>query len=52
MLAVAAGIVARGERPFLHTIATNTNAIRLYRSLGFELRSTRPLTVLARKVAA
>ncbi len=28
----------RGERPFLHTAATNTNAIRLYESLGFQLR--------------
>lgn len=28
----------RGERPFLHTTATNTNAIRLYESLGFRLR--------------
>ena len=52
VLAVAAGIVARGETPFLHALATNTNAIRLYRSLGFELRRTRPLTVLARKAAA
>jgi ribosomal protein S18 acetylase RimI-like enzyme len=33
--AVAAGIVARGETPFLHAAATNTNAIRLYKSLGF-----------------
>ncbi len=36
--AVAAGIVARGETPFLHVIATNTNAIRLYRELGFTRR--------------
>jgi ribosomal protein S18 acetylase RimI-like enzyme len=28
----------RDEKPFLHTAATNTNAIRLYRSLGFHLR--------------
>jgi predicted GNAT family acetyltransferase len=27
--AVAAGIVARDETPFLHAIATNTTAIRL-----------------------
>jgi ribosomal protein S18 acetylase RimI-like enzyme len=44
--AVAAGIVARGERPFLHAIGTNANAIRLYESMGFELRSTTMITVL------
>ncbi|MBN9619538.1 MAG: GNAT family N-acetyltransferase [Actinobacteria bacterium] len=36
--AVAHGIRLRGETPFLHAAATNTNAIRLYESLGFELR--------------
>jgi ribosomal protein S18 acetylase RimI-like enzyme len=36
--AVAAGIRGRGETPFLHATATNTNAIRLYRSIGFTLR--------------
>ncbi|RPF38133.1 GNAT family N-acetyltransferase [Streptomyces sp. TLI_185] len=36
--AVAAGIKERGERPFLHARATNTNAIRLYESIGFTLR--------------
>lgn len=34
---VAHKIAARGETPFLHSIATNTNANRLYRSLGFTL---------------
>ncbi|WP_248958958.1 GNAT family N-acetyltransferase [Sphaerisporangium perillae] len=38
VLAVAAGIRARGEIPFLHAAASNTNAIRLYESLGFSLR--------------
>jgi ribosomal protein S18 acetylase RimI-like enzyme len=33
--AVAAGITARGETPFLHAAGDNTNAIRLYKSLGF-----------------
>ena len=33
--AVAAGIVARGETPFLHAAADNENAIRLYKTLGF-----------------
>ncbi|WNI19385.1 GNAT family N-acetyltransferase [Actinacidiphila sp. ITFR-21] len=35
---VAAGIEARGDRPFLHAAAVNTGAIRLYESLGFTLR--------------
>lgn len=38
ILAVAHGIRERGETPFLHTAASNTNAIRLYESLGFKLR--------------
>ncbi|WP_405755155.1 MULTISPECIES: GNAT family N-acetyltransferase [unclassified Streptomyces] len=40
--AVAAGIRARGERPFLHAAADNTGAIALYESMGFTLRR-RPL---------
>ncbi|MFD7258344.1 GNAT family N-acetyltransferase [Streptomyces sp. NPDC059874] len=36
--AVAADIRERGEVPFLHTAASNTNAIRLYESIGFTLR--------------
>jgi ribosomal protein S18 acetylase RimI-like enzyme len=35
--AVAAGIVARGERPVLHASASNEGAIRLYRAMGFEV---------------
>jgi ribosomal protein S18 acetylase RimI-like enzyme len=38
ILAVAAGIRARGETPFMHAAAENTDAIRLYESLGFRLR--------------
>jgi ribosomal protein S18 acetylase RimI-like enzyme len=38
VLAVAHGIRARGETPFLHASARNTGAIRLYESLGFRLR--------------
>jgi ribosomal protein S18 acetylase RimI-like enzyme len=36
--AVAYGIRQRGETPFMHAAADNTNAIRLYVSLGFRLR--------------
>ncbi|QNP74135.1 GNAT family N-acetyltransferase [Streptomyces roseirectus] len=38
--AVAAGIHARGDTPFLHAAAGNTGAIRLYESIGFTLRRT------------
>ncbi|WP_329181455.1 GNAT family N-acetyltransferase [Streptomyces sp. NBC_01477] len=37
---VAAGIRDRGDTPFLHAAAVNTNAIRLYESIGFTLRRT------------
>ncbi|MGW1407049.1 GNAT family N-acetyltransferase [Streptomyces sp. NPDC002403] len=36
--AVAHEIRQRGETPFLHAAASNTNAVRLYESLGFALR--------------
>ncbi|MFD9425693.1 MULTISPECIES: GNAT family N-acetyltransferase [unclassified Streptomyces] len=36
--AVAHGIRERGEIPFLHASASNTNAVRLYEALGFRLR--------------
>jgi ribosomal protein S18 acetylase RimI-like enzyme len=35
---VASAIDRRGETPFLHAAATNTNAIRLYESMGFVTR--------------
>lgn len=38
-LAVAAGIAARGERAFLHALASNTGAIALYERLGFFRRA-------------
>ena len=43
---VAAGIEARGERPFLHAWSSNRAAISLYESLGFELRSEVNVAVL------
>ena len=46
--AIAAGIEARGERPFLHAWRTNQAAIALYESLGFELRSEVNVMVLER----
>jgi ribosomal protein S18 acetylase RimI-like enzyme len=36
--AVAAGIAARGETPYLHAAGDNVNAIRLYKTLGFAHR--------------
>ncbi|MDQ0935463.1 ribosomal protein S18 acetylase RimI-like enzyme [Streptomyces turgidiscabies] len=48
ILAVAHGIRERGETPFLHTAAENTNAIRLYESLGFRLR--RPTAFMGARV--
>jgi ribosomal protein S18 acetylase RimI-like enzyme len=38
VLAVAHGIRARGDLPFLHAAAHNERAIRLYLALGFEVR--------------
>lgn len=38
VLAVAAGIRARGDTPFMHAAASNVNAIRLYEKLGFRVR--------------
>jgi ribosomal protein S18 acetylase RimI-like enzyme len=40
VLAIAAGIRARNERPFLHVAAQNVNALELYESLGFTVRRT------------
>lgn len=35
---VAAGIVARGETPFLHVATGNVGAVRLYERMGFAVR--------------
>lgn len=45
---VAAGILARGETPFLHVWADNVAAIRLYETLGFVVRTTIHFNVLRR----
>lgn len=45
---VMAGLVARGDTPFLHSYAGNISAIRLYQSLGFSPRREMVVTVLAR----
>src|ERR1700683_995877 len=44
--AVAVGIRERGEQPFLLVAATNDVALRLYRSLGFEVARTVSFTLL------
>ena len=48
IFAVAQGIVARGETPFLHVYIHNEPAIALYRKLGFRDRATLRLTRLRR----
>jgi predicted GNAT family acetyltransferase len=44
--AVVALIRERGELPFLHAAADNTNALRLYESMGFRLRCTSTFEVV------
>lgn len=44
--AVAAGIVERGDLPFLHSVAENATARALYESMGFTLRSTVALEIV------
>ncbi|SES33708.1 FR47-like protein [Lentzea xinjiangensis] len=46
LLAVAHGIRERGETTFLHVLASNTGAVRLYEKLGFRLRLSTDLQVL------
>jgi ribosomal protein S18 acetylase RimI-like enzyme len=47
--AVAAAVLARGERPFLHVYPGNVPAVRLYERLGFRVRREMVLTILARR---
>lgn len=44
--AVAAGIRARGEVPFLHVVEQNTGAIALYEKLGFTTRLHFEVTIV------
>jgi predicted GNAT family acetyltransferase len=46
--AIARGIEARGEQPFLHAWKTNLAAISLYESLGFEVRTEVDVAVIER----
>jgi predicted GNAT family acetyltransferase len=46
VLAIVADIRARGETPFLHAAGSNTNAIRLYETLGFRRRQRPNFTAL------
>lgn len=48
MSTVAARISARGETPFLHVYSSNTNAIRLYETLGYAHRAEISVTVIRR----
>lgn len=48
---VTADIQRRGERPFLHAWTTNTAAIELYESLGFEVRTAVNVAVLQHEPA-
>jgi ribosomal protein S18 acetylase RimI-like enzyme len=47
--ALVFGIRQRSERAFLHVMSTNTEAIRLYETLGFRVRQTATLTVVMRE---
>ena len=51
MSTLVADIQGRSERVFLHVLADNTNAIRLYEELGFRTRRRRTISVLTRASA-
>jgi hypothetical protein len=44
---IAARILARGETPFLHVFADNTGAVRLYKALGYAVRTEIDFTLLS-----
>ncbi len=48
MRVTARRMLARGETPFLHAYAAHTATIRLYETLGFRIRRTIHITMLAR----
>lgn len=48
MARVMKRIVAAGRTPFLHTLAENAGAIRIYEGLGFAVRQTFALAVVKR----
>jgi GNAT superfamily N-acetyltransferase len=50
--ALVAGIQLRSQGAFLHVLATNTGAIRLYEQLGFRVRQTATLVVVTREPVA
>ncbi|MGW6928756.1 GNAT family N-acetyltransferase [Lentzea sp. NPDC054927] len=52
LLAVAHGIRERGEVPFLHVLASNTGAVRLYEKLGFRLRLSTEIHFLSHNGSA
>jgi predicted GNAT family acetyltransferase len=47
---LVADIRERSENPFLHVLKTNAKAIRLYEQLGFGIRRSRMVTVVARAI--
>jgi ribosomal protein S18 acetylase RimI-like enzyme len=47
MQRVMAGFADRGDTPFLHSYAANSGAITLYERLGFAIRATMTVTILA-----
>ncbi len=51
-LRVIAGILACGETPFLHVLATNVRARTLYERMGFRLHCELPARAVARTEAA
>jgi predicted GNAT family acetyltransferase len=45
-------VLDRGETPFLHAFATNNAAIKLYESIGFELRTMMNVAMIRAEEAA